>query len=93
MTNVVQCSLMQNNESGSKVKKKKEKKKKRKRKPYHLQAQTCTCIQEQNKWTKQRKENKVEGMSFPKWNPLPGIRIRIAKGYDRKLKFGQTQER
>lgn len=63
---------MQNNESGSKVKKKK----KKERKPYHLQAQT----HKHKQWTKQRKENKVEGMSFPKSNHLPVLSIRITKG-------------
>lgn len=51
MTNVVQCSLMQNNESGSEEKKKKERKN-----TYHLQAQTHTNTKEQNKWNKQKRK-------------------------------------
>lgn len=53
MTNVVQCSLMQNNESGTKVRKKKE------RKSHHLQVQTHTHTHK-NKINELNKERKTK---------------------------------
>lgn len=56
------------------------KKKKKGEKTLAPASSNTHTTQEQNKWTKQRKENKVEGMSFPKKNPLPDSIIRITKG-------------
>lgn len=65
MTNVVQCSLMQNNESGSEWGKKKEKREK----TYHLQAQAHTHTKEQKNETN-KKERKIKLQAYPFLNGI-----------------------